>query len=126
MQEILLEDRGGDELRAYRGLSNPDGLEQFESSGSGGSLTVLELMDKAGVAAEEEAEAEAVLGWWLACFCLTLFLRRVCQTFFISLSVRPGNFATIADHLFPSISCNLMMVSSSSELKLPLFMSGLK
>lgn len=29
----------------------------------------------------------------------TFFFKWVCQTFFISLSVRPGNFAAIADHL---------------------------
>lgn len=37
----------------------------------------------------------SVLAW----FCLSLFFKWVCQTFFISLSVRPGNFAAIADHL---------------------------
>lgn len=31
--------------------------------------------------------------------CLSLFFRWVCHTFFISLSVRPGNFKAIADHL---------------------------
>lgn len=34
---------------------------------------------------------------WLDC--LSLFFRWVCHTFFISLSVRPGNLAAIADHL---------------------------
>lgn len=33
---------------------------------------------------------------WL---CWILFFRWVCHTFFISLSVLPGNFAAIADHL---------------------------
>lgn len=33
-------------------------------------------------------------------FCLSLFFKWVCHTFFISLSVLPGNFAAIADHLY--------------------------
>lgn len=32
-------------------------------------------------------------------FCFSLFFKWVCQTFFISLSVRPGNLAAMADHL---------------------------
>lgn len=34
-----------------------------------------------------------------SCSFLSLFFRWVCHTFFISLSVRPGNLAAIADHL---------------------------
>lgn len=120
----------------------------------------------------------------------SLFFRWVCQKFFISLSVRPGNLAAIADHLmthqshqnlmshilhiiiihfkfgyphpiilytaawssdkslyiaenmklcvcsiyivythahlFPRIWCSLRMISSSSSLNFPLFISGLK
>jgi hypothetical protein len=41
----------------------------------------------------------------------TLFLRFVCQTFLISLSVRPGSCAAIADHL-------LQRKENSSELQL--------
>lgn len=36
--------------------------------------------------------------WWSCCG-INLFFKWLCHTFFISLSVRPGNVAAIADHL---------------------------
>lgn len=73
-----------------------------------------------------DASRECLLGGGVAWLCLSLFFKWVCHTFFISLSVLPGSFAAIADHLLPSLSCNSMMVSSSSLVKFPRLISGLR
>ena len=46
---------------------------------------------------ESHLDTSVVLLRWL--FFLSLFFKWVCHTFFISLSVRPGNLAAMADHL---------------------------
>ena len=54
--------------------------------------------------AEPESHLDAAAVEWplelgVANFFLSLFFKLVCHTFFISLSVRPGNLAAMADHL---------------------------
>jgi len=49
-------------------------------------------------------DLKALASSFVCVFCSDLFLRVVCQWFFISLSVLPGNSAAIADHLRPTES----------------------
>lgn len=46
--------------------------------------------------------------------------------FFTALSVRPGKHFVIFAHWLPNSSCIVMIISSSAELQLPFFMSGLR
>lgn len=65
-------------------LELEDGCGEIIFSGSADWLVTLEVL-----LAGDEVEVLS----------LSLFFKWVCHTFFISLSVRPGNLAAIADHL---------------------------
>lgn len=68
--------------------SDPARFDKFMNSGSAFNAWLdLEMLMKRG----------SISG--VAWVCLSLFFKWVCHTFFISLSVRPGNLAAIADHL---------------------------
>lgn len=61
-----------------------------------GDIGWLERVSDDPVTVETEVEGS---GFLTEPFGFSLFFRWVCHTFFISLSVRPGSFAAIADHL---------------------------
>lgn len=80
-------------------VTDENSLEDGSGDGGGTIPEVSDSLEKLVSGFALVFRCSLVSEFGFSWFCFNLFFRWVCQTFFISLSVLPGNLAAIVDHL---------------------------